>query len=343
MYTGGEIIIPAEVMRYAGESPFLVSGYKSEDGEMQRKVISCPGVLFVENTLDDTGNEPEIPTPTAFEDIVEKLGAPYIGENGNWYVWDADTRSFTDTGLPSRGAQGVQGETGKGLTIGAHFDTLAELEAAAPTAAPGTAASVGTTIPFTIYIYDGTHAKWVEHGTFRGVGIKSVSQTVASGVSSGVNEISIELDDGTNYLFAVYNGERGPAGSIAVSETAPGVSDDYTIWVNPNGTADGTGGAYVLNVLIGGAWTGIPTLKGESGENAVLRVSGDYLQWKLSGAGDSAWKNLFDFSTIQTVKGDKGDTGAAGHTPVRGTDYWTSDDIATIKSYVNDAILGGEW
>ena len=48
-------------------------------------------------------------------------------------------------------------------------------------------------------------------------------------------------------------------------------------------------------------------------------------------------------------KGDKGDTGAtgatgaAGKTPVRGTDYWTDTDIATIKSYVDDAILGGAW
>lgn len=35
--------------------------------------------------------------------------------------------------------------------------------------------------------------------------------------------------------------------------------------------------------------------------------------------------------------------GADGYTPVRGTDYWTADDIATIKSYVDDAILGGAW
>ena len=29
--------------------------------------------------------------------------------------------------------------------------------------------------------------------------------------------------------------------------------------------------------------------------------------------------------------------------PVRGTDYWTEEDIAEIKSYVEDAILGGVW
>ena len=48
-------------------------------------------------------------------------------------------------------------------------------------------------------------------------------------------------------------------------------------------------------------------------------------------------------------KGDTGDpgpqgpAGADGYTPVRGTDYWTDADIATIKGYVDDAILGGAW
>lgn len=42
-------------------------------------------------------------------------------------------------------------------------------------------------------------------------------------------------------------------------------------------------------------------------------------------------------------KGDKGDSGADGYTPVRGTDYWTEEDKAEIKAYVDEAILGGEW
>ena len=54
-------------------------------------------------------------------------------------------------------------------------------------------------------------------------------------------------------------------------------------------------------------------------------------------------------------KGEKGDKGADGtdgadgrdgndgYTPERGVDYWTADDIAAIKSYVDTAILEGEW
>lgn len=35
--------------------------------------------------------------------------------------------------------------------------------------------------------------------------------------------------------------------------------------------------------------------------------------------------------------------GGTSHTPVRGEDYWTENDIAEIKSYVDEAILGGAW
>lgn len=35
--------------------------------------------------------------------------------------------------------------------------------------------------------------------------------------------------------------------------------------------------------------------------------------------------------------------GKDGYTPVRGTDYWTEEDIAEIKAYVDEAILGGAW
>lgn len=41
--------------------------------------------------------------------------------------------------------------------------------------------------------------------------------------------------------------------------------------------------------------------------------------------------------------GKNGTNGENGYTPVRGTDYWTPDDIAEIKSYVDEAILGGAW
>ena len=46
---------------------------------------------------------------------------------------------------------------------------------------------------------------------------------------------------------------------------------------------------------------------------------------------------------LQGIQGEKGDTGATGpegYTPVKGTDYWTADDVAEIQSYI-DSQIGG--
>lgn len=37
---------------------------------------------------------------------------PYVGDNGNWYVWDNDTGGYVDTGTHAQGAQGPKGEQG---------------------------------------------------------------------------------------------------------------------------------------------------------------------------------------------------------------------------------------
>ena len=46
---------------------------------------------------------------------------------------------------------------------------------------------------------------------------------------------------------------------------------------------------------------------------------------------------------IQGPQGPQGIQGIQGPAPVRGVDYWTQDDIATIREYVNLSILEGRW
>lgn len=68
----------------------------------------------------------------------------------------------------------------------------------------------------------------------------------------------------------------------------------------------------------------------------------------VSDKGDGTFTLLLsdgsETSAVQTIKGvkgdkgnpgDKGDPGTDGYTPVKGTDYWTSDDKAEI---VNDVL-----
>ena len=59
----------------------------------------------------------------------------------------------------------------------------------------------------------------------------------------------------------------------------------------------------------------------------------------MSADGVLSWTNDKGLANPDPVK-VKGD---AGYSPIRGTDYWTDEDIASIKAYVDEAILGGEW
>lgn len=79
---------------------------------------------------------------------------------------------------------------------------------------------------------------------------------------------------------------------------------------------------------------------------------GGYYTPEVSEAGDLSWtaskSNMPSVATVN-IKGSKGEPGTQGepgtdgYTPVRGVDYWTNDDKAEIKAYVDEAILGGAW
>jgi hypothetical protein len=56
---------------------------------------------------------------------------------------------------------------------------------------------------------------------------------------------------------------------------------------------------------------------------------------------DAVGEQTFDI--MDGKDGAPGSNGKDGYTPVRGKDYWTEQDKNEIKSYVDEAILGGEW
>ena len=39
-------------------------------------------------------------------------GTPYIGENGNWFIWDSDTKAYKDSGVKAEGKDGASGTNG---------------------------------------------------------------------------------------------------------------------------------------------------------------------------------------------------------------------------------------
>ena len=81
--------------------------------------------------------------------------------------------------------------------------------------------------------------------------------------------------------------------------------------------------SYVLNVKIGDRFVGIPVMRGENGKTPEIRLDGKVLRYRYEGEGDDAWQTIFDFSTVETVKGDPGDTpyiGANGNWYVGSSD-----------------------
>ena len=139
----------------------------------------------------------------------------------------------------------------------------------------------------------------------------------------------------------------------------------------PRITADGTW-------EVAGVDTGVPVTgaagaqgekgdKGDRGDTGAQGEKGDRGEpMKIDATGTTAELAQYDaeakgFSFLATdtgmiciknsdTSGDwsepvgfQGPAGKDGYTPVRGTDYWTEEDISTIKSYVEESIINGEW
>lgn len=86
---------------------------------------------------------------------------------------------------------------------------------------------------------------------------------------------------------------------------------------------------------------------GVDGKDGYTPIKGvDYFDGANGKDGADGKDGRTPVKGIDYVDGKDGKDGAAGkdgYSPVRGVDYWTPDDKAEIKSYVDEAILGGEW
>lgn len=56
--------------------------------------------------------------------------APYIGENGNWWIWSADAGDYVDSGTAATGPQGLPGQDGQDGVDGGILYPSFEIDAA---------------------------------------------------------------------------------------------------------------------------------------------------------------------------------------------------------------------
>ena len=103
----GKCYIPNEVMNKPGT---IKVGCYGIDGE---KRISTNWLEFnISEGAYCQATAPEEPAHDLWESLVLNA-CPYIGENGNWYVYDKANKEYKDSGKPARGKQGEQGNTGQ--------------------------------------------------------------------------------------------------------------------------------------------------------------------------------------------------------------------------------------
>lgn len=116
------------------------------------------------------------------EDLVEAMellseNPPYIGSNGNWYVWDTNTSSFKDSGVDAS------------ITV-----DIADITMLAPDATPYVTNTGTATDPvFHLFIPRGA----------TGNGISTIAKTGTSGL---VDTYTITMTNGTTSTFTVTNG-----------------------------------------------------------------------------------------------------------------------------------------
>ncbi len=93
----GKCIVPWEVIKSPGFTVSVVCGDRIT-ANMTRVEVDLSGYF--------EGQTPKPPTPDVYQQILDSAKPPYVGENGNWYVWDKASRGYVDTELSAQAKDG---------------------------------------------------------------------------------------------------------------------------------------------------------------------------------------------------------------------------------------------
>ena len=304
--------------QYAGRGEAQVILKGADDIELRTRVVKTK----ISPSL--SGTEVEAPPPHATwvgdvldaaaqaEAAVEKM--PSIGENGNWYAWDAAAGAYVDTGKPSKGKDGEDGEDGEdGYTPQKGKD-----------------------------YFDGDPGYTPQKGKDYFDGEDGISPVVEVTPITGGHRVTITDANGSK-SFDVMNGDGGGG----------------------SGNGGENGGYYIPAVSSAGLLNWTPSksdmpavasadIKGPKGDAGYTPVKGkDYFDGangtsvtvkSVSTSSADGGSNVVTFSDGKTLtvkngsKGNPGDPGTNGYTPVKGTDYYTEADKAALVTEVSGKV-----
>lgn len=240
--------------------------------------------VYVENAnLAATRSENAQDQAEIYAKMAETSSAqnPYIGENGNWYIWSSDLGTFADSGIAAQGEtgekgdtgeQGIQGETG---ATGAKGDT-GEQGVAGLDGANGIDGQDGV---------DGTNGADGVDGTNGANGVDG-----ADGLSAYEVAVLAGFEGLESEWLLSLKGEKGDTGDAGATGAtgAAFTYADFTEEQLAELTAD------------------IETVAGPQGEKGDAFTYEDFTEEQLA--------------ALKGEKGDTGDTGATGEQGVAGAD-----------------------
>ena len=106
----GVCMIPQEVLFDDGE--LEIGCYAASNTEKFQRISTNWVSIEVSKGAYSDGTAPKVPEKDVWETIILK-NVPYIGENGNWYIYDAEKMDYVDSGRSSVGEKGEKGERGE--------------------------------------------------------------------------------------------------------------------------------------------------------------------------------------------------------------------------------------
>lgn len=123
LITNNECSVPTEAIKKSGM--FEIGVYGSDSTVDKRISTNWCKIIIVPGAYTAQTSTPAVPESDVWEQYLTavslslKNAAPKIGDNNNWFVWDAEEGKYTDSSLPSRGEKGEKGDTGENGADGA--------------------------------------------------------------------------------------------------------------------------------------------------------------------------------------------------------------------------------
>lgn len=195
----------------------------------------------------------------------------------------------------------------------------------------------------------------------------------------GARGAAFTYADFTPEQLAALRGERGETGrgltilgfyesadALMQAQRAPRAGDAYAVgmaapyavyifdgisgaWINNGGLKGEKGDAFTYSDFTAEELAALKGAKGDRGEKGEAFTYEDFTPAQLAGLkgekGDTGARGAaFTYAdfTAAELEALKGETGAPGYTPLRGTDYWTSEDKAQIVQDVLAAMPNGD-